>query len=798
MFGSRESAGATMGRAVSPAMTRARLATASLLLAGTMMGTAPALAQDGASTPPPAPQSPPSIGITETAAGPLEVITVTARKRNENILQTPITLTALTSETMEVKGIEDRRDLNRFTPGFKAAPQNTSSASRLINSYEMRGLGTVNLFWNGVPVNGGDIPEMLDLQRVEVLKGPQNAYFGRSTFSGAINFIPKIADFHTEGYVEGDLGTYANRDAKAGLQGTLVDGLLAGRVAVGYHHTGGQYDNFGYGGTVGTQETAGGSASLLVTPSDTLKIKLYGAYWEEHDGPNAIAFLQPSDYNCNGGNAPAGTNNYYCGAIKSAPANRISQLTNYPDAVFKNLADTVSEYTVGSGFIKKKNGLHRQGIMTQASFDQELPWNFTLSGLGAYNQNKAAQIFDYGSQFYTNPATYNPSATGYLFKDKYGEIRLTSDGHKRLRGMVGTSYVDSSQIIQSVLNRSGVPSVSFPPTNLYSTTFGVFGSLSWDIIKQITITAEGRWQNDKVGRSTLTNGSWVDLHGSTKSFVPRIIAQYHARPNLEFFVSYSEGSSPGSLNTGFLSLPAYAQAQVAAQYAVPSVIPEQKLRNYEAGIKGTFFDGKLRVLGSIYTAKWTKQPNSAALFYTTPAGVLTQANVQLGSGSTKGRGTEWEITVAPVAGLVLDGTFAYNHTNVLYTVCAACQQITGNINPTGISTARFPEITAGLGATYRHHLFGDYDGIFHIDANYQGKEYADLTNLVWLEPYWMSNMRIGIENHKYKVELYVQNLFNNKTPQAIAQTTDQITGKNVITITPAQKPVVGVRAGFNF
>jgi outer membrane receptor protein involved in Fe transport len=103
-----------------------------------------------------------------------------------------------------------------------------------------------------------------------------------------------------------------------------------------------------------------------------------------------------------------------------------------------------------------------------------------------------------------------------------------------------------------------------------------------------------------------------------------------------------------------------------------------------------------------------------------------------------------------------------------------------------------------VGATYRHHAFGDFDGIFHIDANYQGKEYADYTNLVYLDPYWMSNMRLGLENHRYKLELYVQNLFNNSTPQAIAQTTDQITGKNVITVTPAQKRVIGVRAGLNF
>lgn len=735
--------------------------------------------------------------------GGIEEITVTARKRDESIIEAPLAITALSGDMLDLRGVEDRRDLNRFTPGFKATPQNTSSASRLINSYQMRGLGSVNMFWNGVPVGGGDIPEMLDVQRVEVLKGPQNAYFGRSTFSGAINFLPKMADFDTEGYAELDFGTYANRNIKAGIQTTVVDGLLAVRAAGDYRHTGGQYDNFGYGGRLGKQETVAGSGSLLFTPAEGLKMRGYVSFWEVNDGPNALAYYQPSDYNCNAGAPPQNVNNFFCGPIKSAQANRISQLTTYPDAAFNGLIASATEFTVGSGFIKKKNGLRRRGLMAQFMADYEMPFGVTASVVAAYNSNKAGQIFDYGSQFYTNPATYNPSITAYKFTDKYGEFRLTTDGSKRLRAMAGVSYVDSSQIIQSVLSRSGVQSVSFPPTDQYSETFGVFGSVSFDIVEQLTVTAEGRWQNDKVGRNTRSAatgpGTWQDLSGSTKSFVPRFILQYHARPGLEFYASYSEGSSPGSLNTGFLSLPQYAQDQLAAAYTVPRVVPEQKLVNWEAGIKGTFFDGKVRVLASFYKAKWTLQPYGAALFYNRqPDGVLTQANITLGSGATDAKGVELEVIVAPTPGLTIDSTFAYNKTKVLSAVCAACAQVTGVSNPVGATVARFPSTTASLGVTYRHDVFSDFQAFYRIDGNYQGREYADLTNLVWLDPFIMSNARVGLDNDKFKIEFYVLNLFNNKTPQGIAQTTEQIGGRQTITVTPALKRTFGVRAGYKF
>jgi iron complex outermembrane recepter protein len=735
--------------------------------------------------------------------GGIEEIYVTARKRDESIIEAPLTITAVTSEMLEVRGIEDRRDLNRFTPGFKAQPQNTSGATRLINSYDMRGLGAVNLFWSGVPLGGGDIPEMLDLERVEVLKGPQNAYFGRSTFSGAINFLPKMADFDREGYAEVDVGTFGNRNAKAGFQTTLIDDLLAVRVAADYRRAGGQYENFGYGGKLGKQQTVGGAGSLLFTPTDQLRIRAYGSYWEVNDGPNAIAYLQPADYNCNGGGAPAGTLNFFCGPIKRAPANRISQLTEYPDAVFNTLLDLATKYTVGRDFVEKKNGLKRQGMLAHLFADYELPEGVTASFVLAYNGNKAAQIFDYGSQFYTNPATFNPSITTYKFEDKYGEFRVQSDGERRLRGMFGISYIDSEQVIQSVLVRSGVPSISFPPTIQYSETAGVFASLSFDLFDSLTLTAEGRYQEDVVGRKTLIGTTWQDLAGDTTSFVPRAIVQWHVRDGLEVFASYSLGSRPGSLNTGFLSLPEYAQAQVREQgdqlgFQINNVVPEQKLVNYEAGVKGTFFNDTLRVLASFYIAEWTKQPNGAALFYFTPAGVRTQANVTVGSGGTDAMGTEWEVLWQPIDGLSVDGTFAWNKTEIVSTVCAACRVITGNSNPVGARVGRFPGTTASLGATYRRPVSTTLEGYFRVDANYQGREYADITNLVWLDPYIMSNARIGIESDHYKLEFYVLNLFDNDTPQSIAQTTEQIGGRQTITVTPALKRTFGLRAGVKF
>lgn len=726
--------------------------------------------------------------------GVLEEVTVSARKRDENIIDTPIPITAVTAESMENKGIEDRRDLNRFTPGFNASPQNTSGATRLINNYQMRGLGAVNLFWNGVPLSGGDIPELLDLERVEVLKGPQTAYFGRSTFSGAINFLAKQPESERGGYAEVDFGQFGNRNFKGGLTGDLIDGVLSGRVAADYRVAAAQYDNFGYGGKLGRQETKAATVSLLYTPNDSLKARVYYANWGAEDGPNAISYLQSTDYDCNAGAAPVGTLNYFCGEISRSRADRISQLTNFPAAAIDQLTAVTTTNTVSRNFLTT-NGMKRNGQLAQAFVDYELPYHLTASFTGSWMANEAAQIFDYANRYYTDPATYNPSMTAYKFEDKYGEFRVATDPNARLRGLIGISYVDSAQTIQSALNKSGVLSVSFVPTILYSKTLGVFGSVSYDVTDKLSATVEGRYQKDEVGRETI---GVSDLSGNTYSFVPRATLEYKITDEVNAFVSYSEGSRPGSLNTGFLALPAYAQAQVAAQYSVPRVVPEEKLENYEFGVKGNFFGNTLRVLANVYYAKWTDRQIGGTLFYTNLAGVLAQANVTLGAGAVDAKGTEWEAIWAPTDQLSFDATYAYNWTSIVRTSCAACRLITGNPNPTGTMFARFPENSASLGVNFRHPAFADYDAFYRIDANYQGKEYADETNVVWLAPSVMSNARIGLQNDRYRVELYALNVFDNEVPQAIAQTQDQISGRNTLTTTPPLKRTFGVRAGVKF
>ena len=199
------------------------------LIPATLIVATPALAQSAAQT------------AQTTAASPAndtDEIVVTARKTSEDILKTPIAVSALTSDDITQRGVVTLNDLSSSVPGLNV---NNNAAGRNDRSFQqviIRGFTpsqatnpTAALFIDGTPVSSTSAFSTLsDPERVEVLKGPQSAYFGRNTFAGAINFVNKLPSSILSGSVGGTIGTRSNYKLHADLSGPLVDGLLSFRL----------------------------------------------------------------------------------------------------------------------------------------------------------------------------------------------------------------------------------------------------------------------------------------------------------------------------------------------------------------------------------------------------------------------------------------------------------------------------------------------------------------------------------------------------------------------------------------
>ncbi|SDC82665.1 iron complex outermembrane recepter protein [Sphingomonas sp. YR710] len=731
-------------------------------------------------------------------------IVVSARKRAESIVDVPTAVTALTSADLSTRGIVDFAGLNQFVPGFRWNPSGSSNTARTFNTFVIRGTYSgsdhpdrqnVSLFIDGIPIGGaGSLPGLTDVRQVEVVKGPQSAYFGRSTFGGAVNFITTAPgnDYKVSGSV--DLATYANREIGISLEGPIVPDLLAIRVSGRHYHAGSQYDNFGYGGELGERQTNSVSGTVSFTPAPNFSMRGYFTYWRDKDAPFATSLLTSADYNCNAGAGVAGALNYVCGSIGRAPANRISQNTAVGSAITDQLASR--NQTLGSDFIDDF-GFRRRAHFGYISAQYEMGNKWTVSLNGSTGDNRYAVLADNANRYLTNN-TYSVTLTPWHIENKSAELRLATDVSKPLKVVVGSNYFQQISHTGSNTARTGGAIVTGLPFQKGSAnTYGLFGSISYDITDALSLSAEGRYQKDKIRSQVLSTGG-IDISGTTNSFTPRLIAQYKLARNANIYASYSEGTRPAQFNSNVFSLSAAAKAELATQADIPLVVPEEKLKMGEFGFKGEFFDRKVRLLSALYYGQWrNKQIQQTLQYHPTPT-TLTSLLVFLPNGRVNIYGIELEGHYTPIAALSFDGTFAYAETDIRSTYCADCRSITGNPTPVGTRLPRYPAFTGSASIDFHPELNSRLTGIARLDWVYTGKQYDTEANIAYVPSSQIVNLRIGARTDTVSLEFYVKNLFNDDTPLNIGRSADTFNSSNTILLAPAQKRIIGVHSSINF
>lgn len=729
----------------------------------------------------------------------VETIVVTARKQAEDILEAPLAITAIGAEQLEARGIDGYESLNSFVPNFRFQEQGTASASRSYFTITTRGIfpgsaaperQATSVFIDSVPIGGGGtIPGLTDVEQVEVVNGPQSAYFGRSTFSGAVNFITRAPGHVPRADLSVDYGSYDNHEVKAALEGSLVEGVLAGRVSVRDFYKGAQYNNYGFNGKLGEQSTKSIAVSLNYTPTDSLRVRAYGTYWRDKDGPSATGMLYAPDYNCDAG-AGAGVFNYICGEISSIPDNRISQNTEVPESVIASLQK--GNRVTGAGFLDEF-GVKRDGYQTYITADYDMPGGYTLSANAGRAGNTWTAILDNGFRPGPNHATY---LIPYDITANSAEVRLASPREDRFNFMVGANWFQQRTYAGNVQNKNGVFGVA-SNYNLASTdTYGFFGAVSHDLTDQLTLSLEGRAQLDRVRQDVLDRPG-VEADGETWSYTPRAIVQYKLNDDIDLYASYAEGTRPVQFNTNVFSLSPAAQAAILAQADVQLKVDEERLRMWEGGVKGMFLDRRLRLMASAYYGEWTDRQIQVLLAYPNGTG-FSSATVILPDGEVELYGIELQGQFRATRELSFEGAFGYAETEIVKTSCTDCARVTGEINPVGNRLPRYPAVTGSLSSTYERPVFLDYDGYVRADYIYTGKIYDTEGNTAWIAPSHRMNLRFGVRNDRYRVELYGTNIFDDETPVGLNRVADTYNSSNTINLAPADRRTFGVVLGVSF
>jgi len=741
----------------------------------------------------------------------IDEILVTARKSSESLISVPVAISAITAESIQQRGITGYNQLNDFVPGLRYENSAANRNDRGFHTFTMRGMYPgdspnrpgVTAFVDGVPIPGGAIPGLNAIERVEIVKGPQSAYFGRSTFAGAINFVTREPGYRFSGGIDSSVANHGLVEVNGNVEMPLVADKVATRISTRYYKTGGQYENFGRGGKLGAQKTWSGALNLVAQPNDDLKIRGFFTTWSDNDGPSAQAALTEADYNCAAGGNGRAVNglNYICGGIGAAPLNRIAQNTTPPVAPGVVTSGLVVE---PDGFITEL-GLRRKESQANLIADYSMG-DYTLSASVGQNHNRWAALTD----------TYNrpPDATGY-YSTVYlpyniynwsSEVRLTSPPTERFKFMVGENHYNESIFFQVRASRppAGGPLTTLTvPTDYIAHTDGVFGSASYDITDVLTLNGEARYQWDKIKHiQRIANGFFAEK--TFKSFSPRVILNYEIDDSSSAYVSFARGTRPGTFNINFLSLNAFQQAQITTQLPVPLAIPEESLKTYEAGLKGDFMDRRLRVLAAAYYGQWRdRQINQNFLYFATPTATTSSSiTLTLANGSTNLWGLELESTFKATENLTFDATFNWAETSIRRTACAECVAISGVLNPVGNRMERYPALSGTLGTTYEQPISGDWSGKFHIDYVYTGKQFATAANKAWLKPSSRFNARIGVTDEIFTVELYGKNIFDNKVPSNILRNANPnalaTQGLNLVILAPPETQTFGAHMAVRF
>ncbi len=740
----------------------------------------------------------------------IEEVVVTARKQTETVISVPVAVTALTAEAIEDRGITDYNSLQDFTPAFKAGKQSTNRNDRGYQVFVMRGMNPgsdlpsrtgTSVFVDGVPIGNGATAGLTDVERLEVVAGPQSAYYGRSTFSGAVNFITRPPGFEFKQNLEFTYGRFNTTELKAGVEGPIIPDMLAGRLSGRYYKTDGQYKNFGYTGNLGSEETKSITGSLYFTPTSSTKIRAQGTTWTDEDGAPAVGQLYAVDYNCRTPTAGA-ANNYICGAVGSVPANRITQQTQVPANVFDILNRSA---TVNTDDLFNNIGLHRRAYEFHSSATQGLPAGYTLDANFSFFSSRMTFLTD--TAIRDGRGTPNPNfgviagvvpyfsrtALGQsYFQDTSGEVRVSSPQTQRLTWLVGINgYRAREWRVTNAFGNAGF-ALTVPRGVDGNNTVGVFGAASFKFTDAISLSVEGRRQSDEIQQRTPASN--LAFKATFTSFTPRVILSYNPNPNLNIYASYAEGSRPGTFNSSLFALPAAAQAQVQAQLTVPVAVDEEKVAMYEVGVKGNFLDRRLRILSAFYSGEWTGRQVSQRFTYFNPT--VQQATVVIGGSEVKVYGVELEASFRATPELTLEGTFDFAGTKIDKTIDLISLQLLGTSNPVGNRLPRYPVTSGSLSVAYEREVRPGMNGFARIDYLYSGKQFDSEANLTWTAPSNRINLRAGVDREQYRIELFGLNVLDDDAPMNLTRSTDTYTGANTIALSPPDRATYGIRVVF--
>lgn len=678
------------------------------------------------------------------ALAQLEEVIVTATKRAENLQDIPVSVTALSATTLQEAGVENIEDVAQLVPSLSV----NSNINPFAAGVRIRGFGTqqndpsleasVAFILDGVYMgrSGMGMSDLTDVERIEVLQGPQGTLYGKNSNAGVVSVITKDPNTEeNEGYVEGTLGNYNSQRYVASSSGPINDSL-AYRLAGNWHDQNGWMENPG-GDDLNAATDWNARGKLLWQASDALSVLLTGSHVDR-------------DTSCCAADATQ-TN-----AITDQLAARGLPIPKNDAFDWKNSVDVDSTFELNADMITAK-------------LEYDLDWG-VITSLSAWNQ------YDYTTNTDGDRSRLDVLA---VVDDKYSgdawsqELRLTSEldgplqylgglyaAHEKNTRGDGSAFTVLGEDVLTVGTVALSPAVALAAQpgdyitidNTWETdTLALFGQATYNFTDELALTLGGRYsnenkdadflvttfsssfaaQNPASGIPVLVDAAYgpvdEDFNRGDDGFTGLANLSYFVAPEIMLFTSVTSGTKSGGFNG------------VAGEGAPREFEPEDST-NYELGIKSRVLDDQLQI--------------NATAFYTEFSDLQFIAQNPVGTGffvsnAAKGtsQGVDLNVSATPLANLILDGGLQY----------LDAQYTEGLLEDFDVPFA--PTWSGNLAATVllpladgMTYLRGDYSfmGDHFANATYQPPE-TEQDKSLW-------NARLGWRNDNWDAALWVKNI----------------------------------------
>jgi iron complex outermembrane receptor protein len=706
----------------------------------------------------------------EPAGDSLEEITVTAQRRTENAQDVPISLTVFSATEIEQQNFQGVENYFAETPNVSFTSEGTRDRKEL----SLRGVsdqlspdnnireGSFGFYIDEFNVaQGTSNPEIVDIDQIEVLRGPQGTYFGRNAVGGAINITTKqpTNDFFAEASAQ--YSSFTTVDAHGILNLPLIDHTLAVRLVAREEKSDGNINNVNPIGGGNNSKYTYSKVIVRYTPTENLTIDLTGMVTSESVAMrNGVPSGVFGDFGCElyGGSPYSKPNPAYLGPTRTPYVCPYSPVDPDGLGVYPNNVNTVNYNR------PQDDGTHFSYATNRIKYAAD---NFTITNVFGFlysNEVEGGDIDGSGLDlFYESESIKRSSVSEEL------RIQSVPAAGNAFDWTGGFYYGHDYGHVNQYTYAGSAGGALFGVPNGYELTSSlgdssdysdaVFGEVIWHAASSLSLTLGARYTHEVVSNDGYnTSGTavlnYVNGSASFDNFSPRFTAFYALDPQTNLYATISRGFKAGGV-----------EAQPVAEGGNQVYKPET-LWNYELGVKSESADKRLRLDADVFLMNWKDIQADYSIGQVSAGGVSFITGIA-NAASARSYGFETEATALVTSGLTVGAGAGYDRAYyVSFPNAESGLGTTGDLS--GATLPNAPKWTLHADSQYTHNFDAEQSGFLRLEWHYRGGIVSDQnsefhTGFPWDVPsYNLWNLRAGYTRGDWTVTAFDENFLNKK------------------------------------